>query len=310
MSLNIGFFGSAPFVKEFLEALSQTEHKISFIVTSPDKPAGRGLKLTPPDAKLFGIQHNIKVFQPEKIREKAIIDELKSFKCDIYVVIAYGKILPQELLYSPSLGSINLHFSLLPRWRGAAPVQWAVMAGDNVSGITIMKMDEGLDTGDILFQKEILITDEDSSDTLFEKMIEEGKPFLVEGLTKIENGQVAPRKQDNSQATYARVLKKEDGLIDWSRSAIEIHNKVRALKSWPGAYTFLNGRRILILKTRVVEGSFPEGKVGSFDGEAFLVGSSENLVKVLELKEEGKKALSAREFFNGKKDILGKTLGR
>ncbi len=309
MSLNIGFFGSAPFVIDFLEAIYKTEHKLKFIVTSPDKPAGRGLNLTVPEAKLFAQTHNIPVFQPEKIKEKEVIDKLNDFNCDIYVVIAYGKILPEEILYAPPLGSINLHFSLLPRWRGAAPVQWAIMSGDKVTGITIMKMDKGLDTGDILLQREIAIEDDDDSESIFNKMIEEGKPFLIDGLEKIGKRLIKPVPQDNSKATYARILRKEDGLIDWHKKALEIHNKVRALKSWPGAFSFIDVKRIVILKTKVIEGSLPSGRIEGFEGDGLLVGTSDKILKLLEIKEEGKKALSAKDFYNGRKDILGKTFG-
>lgn len=306
MSLNIGFFGSADFVVPFLEVV-QKNHNIKFIVTSPDKPKGRGMKVTPPAVKIFGESQNIPVIQPAKIKEENVIKDIKRFDCDIYLVIAYGKILPAELLFYPKLGSINLHFSLLPRWRGAGPVNWAIISGDKVTGLTIMKMDEGLDTGDILFQKELEIGDNDNAIDLFNKMVEIGKDFLLESLIKIEKGDLKPIKQDDSKSTYARIIKKEDGLIDWNESAFNINNKVRGLIPWPCAYSFLEGKRILILKTKVTNGNKLEaGYIKEFDGEGLIVGTGLGLIKILELKEEGKKALSAKDYYNGRKDIIGK----
>ncbi|MCX7990502.1 MAG: methionyl-tRNA formyltransferase [Proteobacteria bacterium] len=306
MSLNIGFFGSADFVVSFLEAIYNSNHRINFIVTSPDKPKGRGMKLTPPEPKVFAEEKKIPVFQPEKIKDDKVVSILNNFNCDIYLVIAYGKILPKELLFYPKSGSINLHFSLLPRWRGAGPVNWAIISGDKVTGLTIIEMDEGLDTGDILFQEEIIIEEDDNTITMFEKMINKGKVFLINSLNKIEKGDFIAKRQDNSMATYARMLKKEDGLIDWNESAVQINNKIRGLQPWPCAYSFLDEKRVLLLKAKVMEGKESPGLIKDFKEEGIIAGTGDGLLKILEIKEEGKKVLSAKDFYNGRKDIIGK----
>lgn len=307
MSLKIGFFGAAPFVVDFLKALNSSPHSLEFIVTNPDRAKGRGKKILPPETKIFAEDNNIPLFQPESIKEREFLDKISSFSCDIYLVIAYGKILPKEILYHPPLGSLNLHFSLLPRWRGAAPVNWAILSGDKITGITLMKMDEGLDTGDIIFQREIEIGEEDTSEDLFKKMIEVGTPFLLDSLGKIEKGNFTLKKQEEERSTYAKILKKEDGIIDWRDSAKNIHNKVRGLIPWPYAYTFLEEKRLVILKTKILEGELPPGYIKAFDGEGLLVGTGNKVIKILEIKEEGKKALSAKDYYNGRKDIIGKT---
>ncbi len=304
MSLNIGFFGSADFVVPFLERVNPY-NAIKFIVTSPDKPKGRGMKLTPPDVKIFGINNNIPVYQPQNIKDKNFIEEINNYKCDINLVIAYGKILPRDLLFYPRLGSINLHFSLLPRWRGAAPINWAILSGDKITGITIMKMDEGLDTGDIIFQKEIIIEEEDTSIDLLNKMIAEGKDFLLDSIKSIEEGNYKLTKQDDRLSTYARILKKEDGLINWEDSAININNKVRGLLPWPQAFTFIEDKRVVLIKTKVLEGASKKGYIKEFDGEGIIVGTGDGLIKIIELKEEGKRVLSAKDYYNGRKDIIG-----
>lgn len=309
MSLKIGFFGSADFLLPFLEALKE-RHALQFIVTSQDKPKGRGMKLTKPIPKVFGESNNILVFQPLSIKDENFIKKIKSFDCDLFLVIAYGKIIPKELLDHPKFGAINLHFSLLPRWRGAGPINWALINGDIITGLTLMKMDEGLDTGDIIFQKQIPIDEDDNAEDLLAKMVNTGKHFLIDSLQEIEKGNYTLVKQDESKATYARMLKKEDGLIDWSQSAMTIHNKVRGLIPWPCAYGFLDGKRLLILKTKVLEGKDRAGLITGFDGEGLIVGTGDGLLKLLNLKEEGKKALSAKDYYNGRKDIIGKFFTR
>lgn len=304
MSLKIGFFGSAPFVTEFLSTLYNSPHKIAFIVTSADKPKGRGKVIAPPEAKQFAIENNIPFFQPENINDADFLDSVKKFNADLFLVIAYGKKLKKDLLYMPPLQSFNLHFSLLPRWRGAAPVNWAIIAGDRETGITFMKMDEGLDTGDIVFQKGVIIDENETAEELFGKLILMGKSFLIESLTKIEQRDYTLTKQDNSKSTYAATFKKDDGLIDWKGNASEVHNKIRGLQPWPSAFTFYRGKRIKLLKSKIVKDSDIPGKIIKIEKDGITVSTGCDAVKILELQEEGKNRISAVEFARGKGNII------
>ncbi len=304
MSLKIGFFGSAPFVTEFLKSIFNSEHKISFIVTAPDKPKGRGKVITPPEAKVFAMENKIPCLQPENVTETGFIDNLRSFGADLFLVIAYGKKLPAGLLYMPPLHSYNLHFSLLPRWRGAAPVNWAIISGDKVTGLTFMKMDEGLDTGDILFQESMDIDENETSEQLFFRLINRGKQFLLNSLISLENKDFFLKKQDESLATYARTFTKDDGLINWEKPAGEIHNKIRGLLPWPSAFTFLNGKRLKVLKSSLFEAKDSAGKIIKIDKDGIIVAAGEGALKIIELQEEGKNKVLAADYARGKTHIL------
>lgn len=304
MTMKIGFFGSAPFVVEFLDSIKKSPQEISFIVTSPDKPTGRGRVITPPTAKRFAIENNIPFFQPEDIRSNEFLDRVHQFNVDIFLVIAYGKKLHRDLLYLPPKHSYNLHFSLLPRWRGAAPVNWAILSGDRETGLTIMKMDEGLDTGDIVFQKSIPIYENETASELFTRIIEKGKPFLIDALNKIEIGNITLKKQEEGKATYAPPLKKDDGYINWRLSAYEIHNKIRALQPWPSAFTFYRTKRIKILKSLIISEKGEPGKIIKIEKDGIVVATKEGAIKILELQEEGKNKVSASDYARGKLNLL------
>jgi len=304
MSLKIGFFGSAPFDVEFLDAIYNSQHKLCFVVTAPDKPKGRGKVITPPLTKEFAIQRGIPCLQHENIKDEAFVNLIKGFDADVFIVIAYGKKLPTNLLYLPPLHSYNLHFSLLPRWRGAAPVNWAILSGDSETGLTFMKMDEGLDTGDILFQQKISIGNDETAIEVFERCIDLGKTFLITSLSKLETKNFSLIKQDENLATYAPTFKKDDGLIDWNKSAQELHNKIRGLLPWPSAFTFYKGKRIKLLKSKIAIDNADVGCIIKADKEGFIVGTGQQSLKILELQEEGRNKMSAAEFVRGKANFV------
>lgn len=295
--MNIGFFGTPDFVVNYLDALFKSDNKISFIVTSPDKPRGRGQKITPPLPKIFAIEKNIPFFQPHGIKDDKFISSLKSFDTDIFVVIAYGKKLPKEILDLPKLGSFNVHFSLLPRWRGSAPVNWAILSGDTETGVTIMRMDEGLDTGDIFLQEKIEIGFYDTSTDIFNRLIPLGVELLLKGIEKIKRGDVKFVKQDESVATYAKPFKKDDGLIDWSKSALSIHNMVRGLQPWPGAFTNIKGKLVKIWKTDIEKKDGIIGRIENINKYTVSIGTGKGIIKLIEIQEEGKNRNNPINFF-------------
>lgn len=305
MSITIGFFGSAPFVVNLLEDIYQkTDYKLSFIVTSKDKPKGRGQNIVAPEAKIFALKNGIPCLQPDDIKYPDFLNEIKTYNADIFLVIAYGRKLPTNILTIPPKGCYNLHFSILPRWRGAAPVNWAVLTGDSETGLTFMKMDEGLDTGDIVFQKKIGIEDNDTAEDVFKKLISIGGDFLINALDNIEKGNFTLSKQDESLATYAVSFNKEDGLINWNETAINIHNKIRGLQPWPVAFTFLKGKRIKIYSSLIVQCRGEAGKILKIENDGIIVGTKDAAIKILELQEEGKKRLKANDFLRGKAGLL------
>jgi methionyl-tRNA formyltransferase len=306
VSLNIGFFGSAPFVREFIKTLYASVHKIAFVVTSPDKPKGRGKKVLPPEVKIFSDEAGIPCLQPENIETADFMEQIRNFNVDLFLTIAYGKMLRKKILDMPPLGSFNLHFSLLPRWRGAAPVNHAVINGDKETGLTFMKMDEGLDTGDIAFQEKVLIQENDSSQDVFAKLISTGNGFLVDCLDKVEKQEVRYTEQDGCCSTYAGMLKKEDGLINWSDGAMRLHNIIRGLQPWPAAHTFLDDKRIKIWKSEILDTAGVPGCIHGVDDRGILVGTGSGRLRILELQEEGKNRVKALEFAHGRGSLTGR----
>ncbi len=303
--MKIGFFGTPDFVLNFLDTLYKSDNKISFIVTAPDRPKGRGQIITAPSPKRFAIDRNIPFYQPEDIKDDDFIKLLKGFDTDIFVVIAYGKKLPKKILDIPKFGAFNVHFSLLPRWRGAAPVNWAILSGDTKTGVTIMKMDEGLDTGDIFLQKEVEIGFYDTTIDVFNKLIPIGVELLVRGINKLENGYVKFIKQDDSLATYARSFKKNDGLINWSKDALIIHNMVRGLQPWPGAFTKIKGKIVKIWKTDILDGKSLPGRIEDINKTSVCVGTGAGIIKILEIQEESKNRGNPVNFFTRLKLKIG-----
>ena len=300
--------GTPEFAVPSLKALTETEDEVSALVAQPDKPKGRGLKASPPPTKIFAEEHGIPVLQPSKIRTEEFLNELGNIKPDLICVAAYGRILPKTVLELPRLGCINVHASLLPKYRGAAPVNWAIVRGETVTGITIMQMDEGMDTGDILLRREIPIDYDDTGETLSEKLSMVGAQLLIEAIAWIKLGRLQPVKQDDSLATDAPMLKKEDGRIDWTRTSEEIRNLIRGMLPWPGAYTHLHGKLLKIYKAAVSEGDGRPGMVVNAGQGVLRVMTGKGALDIPELQIEGGKRLDSKAFLAGRKIEAGTVL--
>jgi len=297
--MNIVFFGTSEFAVPSLNKLIASSHKVLAVATQPDRKKGRDLKISSSPVKEVAVENKLLVLQPEKFEEN-FIKKLKSFKPDLFIVIAYGHILKKEILDIPKYYSINLHASLLPEYRGAAPINWAIIKGEARTGVTIIRMNENMDEGDIISQREARIEPNDTFVTLSGKLSRIGSDLLIETLGDVEGGRERFIKQDNKYATYARRLTKEDGLIDWNESAVKIHNKVRALVPWPGAYAKFKGKILKIWQTKVVDNE--TGKAGMVIkalGADLVIGTGEGLLKVLELQIEGSRIMDAASFMRG-----------
>ena len=300
--MRIVFFGTPDFAVPCLEALIRAGHEIAAVVTQPDKPAGRGGKTAEPPVKKLAREHGLAVLQPASVRKPPFAPELAKLAPEIAVVVAYGKILPPELLAVPRRGCVNVHGSLLPRWRGAAPIQWAVLAGDRTSGVTTMQMDEGMDTGDVLLAREVPIARDETAGSLFEKLAPVGAELLVETLRALESGKVAPRPQDGSQATHARMLEKDDGRVDWTKSAIELERHVRGMTPWPGAFTSAAGKLLKVHRVEMgdaVNGGEPGSVIGK-DGDDLIVQTGEGRLRLVDVQPEGGKRMRAAEWLRGR----------
>lgn len=303
--------GTPEFAVPSLEALIKNDYDVSAVFTKPDKPQGRKKIILPTPVKAYAQENSIQVFQPEKLKTEETFNVIKEINPDLIVVVAYGKILPKNIIEFPKYGCINVHGSLLPKYRGAAPIQWSIINGDKVTGVTTMFMNEGLDTGDILLQTKIFINDEDTSDDLKKKMSVIGAETLIETLKKLEKGELVPIKQDDSQATLSPPLDKITGDIDWQKDAEEIHNLIRGSNSWPIAHTLLRGKIFKIYKSRVSKDrpAYP-GKILSTS--PLVVGcGNDTTIELLEVQIEGKKRMLAEDFARGyrlsDKTVLGGT---
>ena len=301
--------GTPEFAVPSLRALVDSGDEVVAVVTQPDKPKGRGLEVAPPPTKVLAERHGIPVLQPAKIKTEEFFNELKKFNPDLICVAAYGKILPKNILDLPHYGCINVHASLLPKYRGAAPINWAIIRGEKVTGITTMKMDEGMDTGDILLKKEVPIEDEDTGETLSEKLSEIGARLLIETIRLLKEGQLNPIPQDHSQANYAPMLKKEDGKIDWQKSAEEIRNLIRGALPWPSAYTNLEGKLLKIYKVRLAGGEGKPGEVIKSESGILRVATGKGALDILKLQIEGGKKLETQVFLRGRRIEEGMVLG-
>lgn len=309
--MNIVFFGTSEFAVPSLKAILKSKHKVLAVVTQPDRKKGRDLKLSPPYTKVLALAEGIPVYQPEDASSKESVEYLKKLSADLFVVISFGQILKADVLAIPKIYSINFHASLLPKYRGAAPTNWAVINGDKSSGVTVIKMNERMDEGDIILRRETEIDPEDTNITLSQNLSQAGAGALPEAIELIECGKARLEKQDGSRATYAPKLKKEDGLIDWSESAVNIHNKVRGLIPWPGAYTYYDKKVLKILKTKLIDnpGTLNQAVYGEVldiqkDGSVIVkTGSGVLAIKALQL--EGKKALDPASFILGHKLAKG-----
>ncbi len=308
--MKIIFAGTPDFAVPALQMLIDSEHQICAVYTQPDRPSGRGKKLTAGPVKQLAVDAGLAVFQPETFKDPQQIQQLRSFDADLLVVIAYGMILPQEVLDITKLGSINIHGSLLPRWRGAAPIQRAIMAGDKETGITIMKMVRKLDAGDMLHKEKCEIGDQETASQLHDKMAELGAIGLAKTLPLIESGTVIAEPQDESLVTYAEKLHKSEAQIDWTRPAEELARKVRGLNAWPVAQTVLNGQVLRIWQAQVLDSDvqMTPGEVLTKKEKVFDVATGKGVLRLLEIQLPGGKRMNAQNFLNAH-DVAGRQLG-
>jgi len=299
-SLDLVFCGTPPFAVPALQKLAAAGHCIHLVVTQPDRPKGRGLELVPSPVKQAAQKLNLPIAQPDRIKtNEEFQSQLTSINSHAIIVVGYGRIIPPWMLALPPLGNINLHASLLPKYRGAAPIQWAIASGETITGNTTMRLDAGLDTGDILLQKELAIAPDDTSGTLAPRLAEMGADLLVETLNELASGTIQAQKQDDSQATLAPILKKEDGEIDFSRTSREILNRLRGFQPWPGAYTKFRGKNLQILKAQPASDQVSTAQIRVV-GDQLLTGCGQNTsLQILELQLEGKKRTTARDFIHG-----------
>ena len=299
-SLNLVFCGTPRFAVPVLDKLVEAGFHIHLVTTQPDRPKGRGLELVAPPVKQRALQLGLPIVQPESIKNNdAFRAQLTGLKPDAIIVVGYGRIIPQWMLDLPPLGNINLHASLLPKYRGAAPIQWAIARGETITGVSTMKIDAGLDTGDILLQKEIVIAAADTAETLAPALAAVGADLTVETLRGLQKGAIHPRPQDDAQATLAPILKKEDGLIDFSRPAAEILNRMRGFQPWPGAYSAFRGKNLQVWKAAAIDRSLPSAEL-KVEGDHLFVGCGQKTaIEILELQVEGKKRSSAADFLRG-----------
>lgn len=299
--MKVIFMGTPDFSVGTLEALIEAGHEVVLAVTQPDKPKGRGGKMQYTPVKEAAIAHGIPVYQPKKIREPECIEELKKYNADIMVVIAFGQILPKEILEMTPYGCINVHASLLPKYRGAAPIQWAVIDGEEVSGVTTMQMNEGLDTGDMILKTEIRLDEKETGGSLHDKLAQAGAKLCVETLKALEEKKASWEPQGESTTAYARMLDKNLGNINWTDSAIQIERLIRGLNPWPSAYTHWNDKVIKLWQADVQDENTKEeaGTVVKVEKDSFSVQTGEGLLKVKELQLQGKKRMDAGAFLRG-----------
>lgn len=302
--------GTPDFSVGTLEALVQAGHEVVLAVTQPDKPKGRGGKMQYTPVKEKALEYDIPVFQPVKVREKSCVEKLDSYKADVIVVVAFGQILPREILELTPYGCINVHASLLPKYRGAAPIQWSIIDGETVTGVTTMQMDEGLDTGDMLLKTEVPLEPDETGGSLHDKLSAAGAKLCVETLKALEEKTVTPEKQGETPTKYARMLDKELGKIDWTKDAASIERLVRGLNPWPSAYTSWEGKTMKIWSAEVVdrESKAPCGTVAEVTKTDFSVQTGKGLLKVTELQIPGKKRMAADAFLRGYKMETGTLL--
>lgn len=297
--MNIVFMGTPDFAVASLKKLYDAGHNVSAVFTKVDMPRGRKMIMTPPEVKVCAQELGLTVYQPATLKDPEVVKTIKSLNPDVIVVVAYGKLLPEDVLNIPPLGCINVHGSLLPLYRGAAPIQWTILNGDKVGGVTTMYMGKGLDTGDIILKYETEVGENETSGELFDRLSESGADLLLETLELLEKGEAPRTPQDESLASYASMLNKEMCIIDWTKSADEVHNLVRGLNPWPMALTTLNGKKMKIISTRKSNKSGKPGQVVSTN--PLTVACSEGAVEILTLQSEGKKAMDAKSFLMGHK---------
>lgn len=299
--MKIVFMGTPEFAVPCLQKIIDEGHEVVAVVTQPDKPKGRGKKLAMPPVKELALEYDIPVYQPLKAREESFVDTLKEINPELIVVVAFGQILPKSILDIPKYGCVNVHASLLPRYRGAAPLNWVIINGEEKTGVTTMYMDEGLDTGDMILKSEILLDDEITAGELHDKMMIDGAEVLKETIDLIEKGEAPREKQSNEDTCYSPIMNKSLGNIDWNKSAIDIHNLVRGINPWPSAYTTYEGQTMKIWKTKVIDKNSDKepGTIISVDKEGINVSTSKGIVQIKEIQISGKKRMEVPEYIKG-----------
>lgn len=308
--MKVIFMGTPDFSVGTLEALIAAGHEITLAVTQPDKPKGRGKAIQYPAVKEAALEHGIEVYQPRRVREPECIEYLKQQEADIIVVVAFGQILPKEILEMPRYGCINVHASLLPKYRGAAPIQWAVINGEKVTGVTTMRMDEGLDTGDMILKEEVVLTEEETGGSLFERLAKTGAELCVRTLTEIENGTAVYTPQNHEKSTHTTLIKKQLGEIDWHKPALELECLIRGLNPWPSAYTRFNGKTLKIWKASVSEREMgTEPGTMELDKDTIAVQTGKGMLLLQEIQLEGKKRMQTDAFLRGVTLETGMKLG-
>ncbi|MBR6657163.1 MAG: methionyl-tRNA formyltransferase [Oscillospiraceae bacterium] len=307
--MRIVFMGTPDFAAAILQRLIDTGRNVVGVFSQPDKPVGRKQIITPTATKVVAMEYNIPVFQPAKLRDGEALKIMQELKPDLTVVAAYGKILPKDILDVAPLGNVNVHGSLLPKYRGSAPIQWSVINGDKVTGITTMFMAEGMDTGDMIMKFELPIGEDETAGELFDRMAELGAESIEKTLELFDNGEVKAEPQAEEEATYAPMLKKEMGEIDFAKTAEEIHNLTRGLNPWPMAYTFLDGKSVKIHEAKVAEGfSGEEGTL--LDEKRFVVGTKNGAIEFITVQPEGKNKMSGADFIRGRRLEKGTKFGK
>ena len=309
--MKIVFMGTPDFAVSTVDAIYKAGHEILLVVTQPDKPRGRSGALTPSPVKEWAMEHGIEVFQPVRIKRPEAVEVLKKYEADVFVVTAFGQILSQEILDMPRLGCVNVHASLLPKYRGAAPIQWAVLNGDKVSGVTTMLMAAGIDDGDMLLKKEYELAEDETGGSLFDRLAVMGGELIVETLDGLEKGEITPVPQNEAEATHVGMISKEDGRVDFTKDATVIERQIRGLNPWPSAFTSLEGKTLKLWSAKVVEGDFDGafGEVVSVDKGGFSVKCGKDSLYITELQLDGKKRMSAGDFLRGFNITKGVKLG-
>mgnify|MGYP001027861051 CR=1 FL=1 len=301
--MNIVFMGTPDFSVPALKAIVEAGHQVTAVVTQPDKPKGRGGAMSMSPVKEAALKHNLTVLQPQRAREEAFIEELRGYEADVIVVVAFGQLLPAEIIHMPKYGCINVHASLLPKYRGAAPIQWAVIDGCEYSGVTTMQMNEGLDTGDILLTEKVKLNPKETGGSLFDRLSESGAKLLVETLPMLEDGSAVFEKQPEESTTpYAAMISKKMGELDWAKSATELERLIRGLNPWPSAFSHLNGKTLKIWEASVEEENGEKkapGTVLQADAKGFRIQTGEGILKIDTLQMEGKKRMDAQAFLRG-----------
>jgi methionyl-tRNA formyltransferase len=308
-SSDLVFCGTPQFAVPTLGRLVESGFNVRLVLSQPDRPKGRGLDPVASPVKRAAEKLNLPIYQPEKIKQnEELRAKLEEIRPAAIIVVGYGRIIPPWMIELPPLGNINLHASLLPKYRGAAPIQWAIANGETVTGVTTMRIDEGLDTGDILLQKDLAIADEDTSETLGPKLAGVGAELMIETLRGLQAGTIQPRKQDNARATLAPILKKEDGRIDFSRSAREIYDRLRGFQPWPGAFTSFRGRGLNVTVIKLAAERVAPGEILARDGRILVGCENESAIELLEVQPESKKRMAVTDFVHGYRPQTGERL--